>query len=361
MSVVARETGATLRRPAAEAALARAALGTRLWASDMAAAGPAIPVFDALPGLTGLDVLLDPLADSALATAAFPAARGASPAVDGSTERPSTLRHAAAGARRVAPGALRAPASGAPTSPASGGPHEHAAAARPAAGIASLPTGPRLASTHPDGARSAHPARDDGGTTAARTVVPFPRRRDPLPEAVASARPVALPRADTVRSRGQTGGALLPPRLLLRWAAAASSVLRRITPALQPDAAPPAWSGAADEPPARGERTPGAAHAERPMVRLADVLGPAADAAAPAGTAPPAAASSETAPTAVAAAGSGSLGRVVDALARIEERLAANAPPGGSPTQWLEDDDGLAARIQGILRRQVERHGIDAP
>ena len=66
-------------------------------------------------------------------------------------------------------------------------------------------------------------------------------------------------------------------------------------------------------------------------------------------------------PSGVGAAERGSLGRVFDSLARIEQQVAARAPHAEPATQWYDDDDGLAGRIHDILRRQVERHGIDLP
>ena len=56
-----------------------------------------------------------------------------------------------------------------------------------------------------------------------------------------------------------------------------------------------------------------------------------------------------------------SLGRVFDSLARIEQQVAARVPHAPPVTQWYDDDDGLAGRIHEVLRRQVERHGIDLP
>lgn len=66
-------------------------------------------------------------------------------------------------------------------------------------------------------------------------------------------------------------------------------------------------------------------------------------------------------PASVAATEWGSLGRVFDSLARIEQHVAARAGHAEPQTQWYEDDDGLAGRIHDILRRQVERHGINLP
>jgi hypothetical protein len=120
-----------------------------------------------------------------------------------------------------------------------------------------------------------------------------------------------------------------------------------------------------------GEKTPSptAAAASQPprhdaVVRLRELLGESVQTASRADSepAPPAALSQSAASLEVPIAERASLGRVVDTLARIEERLAGRGPQAEATFQWFDDgDDGLAQRIQGILRRQVERHGIDAP
>jgi hypothetical protein len=57
----------------------------------------------------------------------------------------------------------------------------------------------------------------------------------------------------------------------------------------------------------------------------------------------------------------GTFGRVFDALVRIEEHIGVRGAKSDAAPQWLDEEDDLADRIQDILRRQVRRHGIDAP
>ena len=63
----------------------------------------------------------------------------------------------------------------------------------------------------------------------------------------------------------------------------------------------------------------------------------------------------------VAVTEQGSLGRVFASLARIEQQVTARSGHAEPETQWYDDDNGLADRIHDILRRQVERHGINLP
>lgn len=353
MCAAFRDVEAGLRSSRAETALVAAVTPVREWSSDMASAAALLPESDAMPAAPEVRSLIDPLADSALATVGTDAqaakrqqsecratpARRWSPA-SGHPARSWIAARFSTDEQRVRPSATSGPgAVGKPMQSASRlasllARHDHVRAGLGDSGFARM--------------------QWEAECPSDRKVVLLPSRR---------------PTGDVVRPGERMQASQGTASTISRWNAlvlcraadrgeaaedfdVAEEMSRR--PWLLRDelyGLPPAPLDAGTLP----EDTSTALEPLRPEETLR--LGELTD---PQESTPPERAAQPEPPT-VAAAQHGSLGRVFDSLARIEQQIATRSQHAEPATEWYDDDDGLAARIHGILRRQVERHGIDLP
>ena len=374
MSAAFRDAEAGLRHARAETAFHSAALAIREWCVDMWA--PEVPIFEAaaMPPMPAIRELVDPLADSALAAASITSTAGnaISPERKGTSERMhSSIRQRKPSTRGWTRWAIAGDSATAATSRL-GALSRPAEASRRVASLFARHDHLRVRLSDSAFARSLN----DAARPLERKVVPLPLRRSDFearppgatirtPPAPAStiARWQALS-ADSARGLGATDAgvdaverAQVPPQMREE-----PYVLELPLPLSQ---APVEHASFAvdrrqfDEQPS----TTGLPARQDEILRLHD-LATALASTTPENEAPRVVAPASAKPPTADHAGIGSLGRVFDSLARIEQQIAARGAQAGhaeTATRWYEDDDGLAGRIHDILRRQVERHGIDLP
>lgn len=360
MNAAIRDVEAGLRRARAERAFGAAVAPLREWSSDMADIAALCPETAAIPMVPDVRGLVDPLADSALATASlYPLpAKGDAPDAPGSrgharSSIPEPRRRAWIAARSAAEsGTAAASASlrkGATCDPAQ---VESLLVGHrsPGAGLmdpgtvrgqweTTLPSAPNVvyfSSWQPVGEAAAQVETMRSSRTMASTIARWTELMTP-----------SVTGHGKVPARGDVG-AERPP-----WSR---------QPRLSPDAR--SVAGAAFDAATLAAHAFTAAEPTHPdvMLRLCDLTDPNPS-HRPNPVDQPAAIPGTGAlhdSSSASAAERGSLGRVFDSLARIEQQVAARASSHAEPmTQWYDDDDGLAGRIHDILRRQVERHGIN--
>jgi len=355
MNAALRDIGSRLRRACAEQAFGAAVAPLREWSNDMAAPAAALPETAAMPSVPDVRGLVDPLADSALASPSLDPA----PAKGDALEPSEPEGHASfRGPRKRASIASR-PATASGTVPTLAKPRKDATC--DPAQVASLLARHDCVSAGSTDSKIAG-VRAEPAFASARNVVQLSVRQ-PAGEAAARVEKAQWPRAiasaivQWSESMARHGAgvdvaerSVWQPRLSSAGRSAAGAAF---------DAAPLAALALTE------------VEATRPdvMLRLIDMTDlPLSQRAEPNATQRPdpvgqaAAVSGTGSLDDSASAGAperGSLGRVFDSLARIEQQVAARAPHVEPVTQWYDDDDGLAGRIHDILRRQVERHGID--
>jgi len=360
MNAALRDIGSRLRRACAEQAFGGAVAPLREWSNDMAAPAAALPETAAMPSVPDVRGLVDPLADSALA----PPSLDPAPAKGDALEPSESERHASfPGPRKRASIASR-PATASGTVPTLAKPRKDATC--DPAQVASLLARHDCVSAGSTDSKIAG-VRAEPAFASARNVVQL----SPRPPAGEAAAHVEKTRSSPAMAS-----------TIARWneLMAAGARDRRENPdvvtersawqsAPSPDV--PYVTGVVLDAAMRSSRELADVEAIRPdaMLRLSDMTDlPLSQRAEPNATQRPdpigqAAAMSGTGSlddsASAGAPERGSLGRVFDSLARIEEQVAARAPHAEPMTQWYDDDDGLAGRIHDILRRQVERHGID--
>jgi len=369
-----------LRHARAEAAFQAAAAGARGWCRDMALAAPLQPACHALPREPELLTLLDPLADSALATLSVPVQAAAAAAEPPRGVRRRTRFESAAPVDALAaipvPGASqRGKSQAAAPAPSQGGqrraipPKDAAGSDIAAAGLQAVNTLATLAASSPArvaawlARHGSWPAPAEPGASggqlpsvverqAGAKVIQLPLRREPG----AAVRRVLAPPVEAVASS------------LLRW--------QKLLAAPEAGAAlPRADSGfGLDDLTQAGQRLVNEVLSPAPasFAGLAAMLEPRklAELAAKAQPAAPVRSrpGGEGESPAPAALPPQALEAITASLTRIEQRQVS--APAASPQplpalespQWFDaDDDALAERIHAILRRQALRHGIGGP
>jgi len=368
MNAALRDIEVRLRRACAEEAFGAAVAASREWTGDMAAPAAALPETAAMPTVLDVRGLVDPLADSALASPSpdpVPA-KGAArepPESRGRTASsfPRPRRRASIASRSADAGSQPASASLHKGTPSGSFQIESLLARYDRLGLGSRESGTVRVHGEPESpsARNVVPLslRHPAGEAALRVE----KARSSRAMASAIARWSAL-MADGIRERGE-----IAPRV--------DVVAERRQWSRQPHLSPDAsyLTDAALDNATLASHVLADAEAIRPgvMLRLSDLTDPPVSPRLepnPSQRPDPASQRAAMSGTGSAddllgggAAERGSLGRVFDSLARIEQQVAARASRAEPETQWYDDDDGLAGRIHDILRRQVERHGIDLP